>query len=61
LLQLRENPLLARQFDGGRRTSKTQIRRIRGHGTRREKYGVLPEQQHICGLDRTSFGPKAAT
>jgi hypothetical protein len=25
------------------------------------KGGVLPEQQHICGLDRTSFGPKSAT
>jgi hypothetical protein len=26
-----------------------------------KKYGALPEQQHICGLDRTSFGPKDAT
>jgi hypothetical protein len=60
-MQLRENPLAARRFDGDRSTSRTQIRRLRGHGTRREKYGALPEQQHICGLDRTSFGPKAAT
>jgi len=56
-----QSALLARQLDGDRRTSRTQIRQIRGLGTRREKYGVLPEQQHICGLDRTSFGPKDAT
>jgi hypothetical protein len=32
----RRNPLLARQFDGDRRTSRTQIRRIRDPGTCRE-------------------------
>jgi hypothetical protein len=56
-----QSPLLVRQFNGRRRTSGTQIRQIRDLGTCHEKYGVLPAQQHICGLDRTSFGPKGAT
>jgi hypothetical protein len=60
-MQLCKSPLVARQFDGGRSTSRTQIRRIRGLGTRREKFSVLPEQQHICGLGCSSFGPKDAT
>src|SRR3982751_3683670 len=50
-----KNSSVARQFDDGRRPSKTQIRQIRDCGTRQEKYSALPEQQQVCGPDRTSF------